>query len=102
MIKVLFNMVRYDAALFFDCDGHSSYKNPDTGNNDLCVATSTLCTMLIKYLGAEFGVAPSVCKDGHVRFDIKEPNRHMLEVFRAVMHEFYWLEEMYPDNLKVY
>lgn len=101
MTKVICSMVRCDGPLFFDCKDHSDYKNPDTGNNDVCVATSTLCSMLVRYIVGR-GYTPTICEDGHVRIDISQSCPYINEVFNAVMIEFKALQDEFPEHIKVY
>lgn len=101
MTKIIFSVTREDGVLYFECSGHSQYKNPETDNNDVCVAVSALCHMLVRYI-AEKGYDPKICTDGHVKIEIKQSNMKINEVFRAVMLEFKGLMDCYPDQIKVY
>ncbi len=101
MTKVICSITRCDGPLYFECRDHSEYKNPDTGNNDVCVAVSTLCCMLTRYVLKQ-GYEPDLCGDGHVKIDIEKSNIKINEVFKAVMLEFTALSEHFPDHVKVY
>ena len=101
MTKVIFSITREDGDLYFECSGHSAYENPDTGNNDVCVAVSALCHMLVRYV-AEEGYDPKICEDGHVKIEIGHTNMKMNEVFRAAMLEFKGLTVSHPQHIKVY
>lgn len=102
MTKILFDATRVDGPLFFDCDGHADYKDPDTDNNDVCVAVSAICTMLVLHMDEVYGIEPVICKDGHVRFDIAVSNLKIKEIFEAAMRGFRWISEHYPSAIKVY
>lgn len=101
MTKVIFSVTREDRDLYFECSGHSSYENHDTGNNDVCVAVSALCHMLVRYI-AEKGYDPKICEDGHVKIEIARTDRKIDEVFRAAMLEFKGLAVSHPQHIKVY
>lgn len=90
-----------DGNIYFDCSGHSNYTNKETGNNDVCVAVSTLCSMLVRYMQTQ-GIAPEICEDGHILFKKGSVKKTTREVFEAVMVEMRALAEGYPDYVKVY
>ena len=94
-------MTRCDGPLYFECKGHSDYMNEKTGNNDACVAVSTLCSMLVRYVLLA-GHKPQVCEDGHVRIVIEASDMRTNEVFKAAMLEFSALAELFPRHVKVY
>ena len=102
MIKVRFDATRVDGPLYFDCDGHADYKNPVTGNNDACVAMSAICTMLALHMDEVYGIEPVICRDGHVRFDIKSSDLKIKEVFEVAMRGIRWVSEAYPGSIKLY
>lgn len=97
MTKVLCSIHR--ESIFFDCEGHSTFKNEE-GYNHVCAEASTLCCMLVRYVNS-IGKDPVICKDGHVRIDIKRDG-HEDEVFKAAMLEFKAVAERYPEHIKVY
>ena len=97
MTKVLCSIHRDN--IFFDCEGHSDYKN-DQDYNNVCAEVSTLCCMLVRYIHSK-GHSPTICKDGHVRIDIDIRTREA-EVFTAAMLEFKAIAERYPEHIKVY
>ena len=97
MTKVLCSIRRDN--IFFDCEGHSTFKNEE-GYNHVCAEASTLCCMLVRYI-SDKGYDPVICKDGHVRIDIY-PKAHEAEVFKAAMLEFTAIAERYPEHIKVY
>ena len=101
MTKVIFSTTRCDGPLYFECSGHSSYRNPETGNNDVCVAVSTLCSMLVRYI-VRNGYDPQICGDGHVKIEIGSSNIRINEVFEAAMLEFSMLAERFPEHIKIY
>ncbi|MDO4486040.1 MAG: ribosomal-processing cysteine protease Prp [Bacillota bacterium] len=100
MTRVVLNYIRETGPLYFDCCGHSDYKN-DNGYNDVCAEVSTLCSMLVRYV-VNLGIEPPICKDGHVRIYIKCPCEKINEVFGAAMLEFRHLANNYPEHIKVY
>ena len=101
MTKVICSMAKYNNPLYFECKGHSDYTNEKTGNNDACVAVSTLCSMVVRYTLLA-GHEPQVCEDGHVRIDIEVSDMRTNEVFKAAMLEFSALAELFPGHIKVY
>jgi uncharacterized protein YsxB (DUF464 family) len=102
MIKVICteNHTHFDA-LYFECLDHAEYRNPATGNNDVCVATSALCSMLVRYVTAE-RLPVKCCEDGHVQIEIVCPGFRCAEVFRAAMMQFEALAEEFPEHIKIY
>lgn len=101
MTKIICSMTRCDGPLYFECEGHSKYVNERTGNNDVCVAVSTLCSMLVRY-ALLTGHRPQVCEDGHVRIDIESSDMRTNEVFKAAMIEFSAIAARFPQHVKVY
>lgn len=101
MTKVIFSVTREDGELYFECTGHSEYESPDTGNNDVCVAVSTVCGLLVRYI-LKRGYEPEICEDGHVKIVIERSSLGMNEVFRAAILEFKGLADSYPQHIKVY
>lgn len=99
MTKVIYS--NKDNEIYFECEGHSKYRNEDTGNNDVCVAVSAICCMLIRYV-CEKGYSPDICTDGHVKIDIPDKADEMGEVFSAAMLEFKGLQDCYREHIKVY
>lgn len=95
MTRVLVSITREDGPLFFDCMGHAP-------TSDVCVAISTLCSMLVLHAVEELGIDPVIQMDGHVRISIDNSNIRTNEVFRAAERTFKWLEEEHPDDIKVY
>ena len=102
MVKVVFSMTRKDGPLYYDCRGHADYKDPETGNNDLCVALSTIHLQLVRYMDVEYGIRPKTFEDGIVTFDLDKSNMLMNEVFTSAMHTIKYLAEQYPGQIKVY
>lgn len=101
MTKIVYSKTRCDGDLYFECKGHSGYKNPDTGNNDVCVMVSALCSMLVRYIDSK-GYEPKICEDGHIKIEIEHSDMYINEVFDAAMLEFASVAEQYPEHLKVY
>ena len=96
MIKIICEITREDGPLYFDCDGHAKY------DSDRCVEVSTICSMLVVYLGEVHGIEAKTVKDGKVTIDIEHSNMRINEVFRAAMLEFSMLAEKHPNDIKVY
>lgn len=90
-----------DGNVYFDCTGHTGYQNEETGNNDVCVAISTLCCMLIRYMDS-IGIEPQICKDGHVLFNRANMDKKTITVFKAARMQLEALQEDYPDHVKIY
>ena len=90
-----------DDNIYFDCTGHSDYKNPETENNDVCVAVSTLCCMLIRFAESK-GIHPDICEDGHVLFKRTIKDKSIASVFNAAMLQMRALAHDYPKYIKVY
>lgn len=101
MTKIIYSIVRYNGDLYFECYGHSDYKDPKTGDNDVCVMVSALCSMLVRYIDSK-GYVPKICEDGHIKIEVKGSDTHMREVFEAAMLEFSSVAERYPSHMKVY
>ena len=99
MTKIILNLK--DNILYFEAQGHSDYKNDDTGNNDVCVAVSTLCSMLVRFV-AERGKPIEKAEDGHVVINIPRPTVYIETVFDAAMLELMALEKEYPEHIKLY
>lgn len=102
MTKVLFSVTRCDGPLFFDISGHAEYENPDNGNNDVCVAISAITIMLCRYMQEEYMIQPTICEDGHLRYDIEESSMRIGEVFRAAYSGLKAISELYPGTIKIY
>lgn len=100
MTRVILTCAKETGPLYFDCYGHSDYKN-DNGYNDVCAEVSTLCSMLVRYVVSR-GIEPLICKDGHVRIEIKNSCEKTNEVFGAAMLEFKHLAAKYPEHIKVH
>lgn len=109
MVKVIYS-TDSTGKVYYECAGHADYKDPATGNNDICVAVSTINLLLARYLDMEHGIKPVKFEDGNVVFDIGRADTFierdaiigMNEVFKAAMLEFSWLSEQYPEAIKVY
>ena len=100
MTKVICAVTRSDGPLYFECDGHSDYRNKK-GYNDVCAEVSTLCCMLVRYIDLK-GYVPIICKNGHVKIELEHSDMRINEVFIAAMLEFSALEERFPEHIKVY
>ena len=100
MTKVICSITRNDGPLYFECDGHSDYRNNE-GYNDVCAEVSTLCSMLVRYIDSK-GYVPAACEDGHVKINIERSDMFINEVFTAAMLEFSALAERFPEHIKVY
>lgn len=90
-----------DGNVYCDISGHSDYKNPDTDNNDVCVAVSTLVCMLVRYMKS-IGIDPDICEDGHVLFNRMSQSKTTRAVFEAALIELEALEQEYPEHIKIY
>ena len=99
MTKIIYS--RYNGDIYFECKGHSGYRNPDPGNNDVCVMISTLCSMIVRYIDSR-DYAPKICEDGHVKIEIQSSDKQIQEVFNAVMIEFSAIADYWPTYVKVY
>lgn len=102
MTKVLVSFTRMDGPVFFDVEGHTGYKNPKTGNNDLCVAVSAICSGLAVHLREEHGLLPDICEDGHIRYSIEASTLRIHEAFKLAENALKWLQSQYPEYIKVY
>lgn len=102
MVKVMFSTTRSDGPLYYNCSGHADYKDPVTGNNDICVAISTLNLQLARHMDVEYGISPKKFEDGEVIFDISGSNMWINEVFKSVFNTIKYLSELYPNQIKVY
>lgn len=94
MIKVIFDITREDM-VYFCCENHA------TENPDVCVAASTLCGMLVRYMASK-GFEPKTCRDGKVEFNVEHSNTRVNDVFRAAMLEFKGISDDFPSDMKVY
>ena len=102
MTKVIISMTREDGPAYFEVMEHTGYKNEETGNNDLCVAVSTLVGMFGRWMEKKYGIEPVILVDGHARFVIDRSNTRINELLRAIETEIRALAEEFPDNLKIY
>lgn len=102
MVKVVCSMTRSDGPLFYNCTGHADYKDPESGNNDLCVAMSTLNLLLVRHMDLEYGITPKKFEDGLVEFNISASNMWINEVFKSVTTTIKYLSDLYPEQIKVY
>lgn len=96
MIKIICDITREDGPLYFDCDGHAEHEP------DRCVEVSTLCSMLVLYLGEMRGIEAKTVRDGKVTISIERSDTRINAVFRAAMLEFSMLAEKHPNDIKVY
>lgn len=87
--------------IYFDCFGHSDFKNPNTDNNDVCVAVSAICGMLVRYAASK-GISPKICKDGHILFNTSVQGKKIVGAFEAAVIEMQALQDEYPEHVKVY
>lgn len=82
----------------FEVDGHTGYVNESTGNNDLCVAVSTMVRAIGLYIeNRKLGV--TFVSDGYVRFEIWIVTETMREMFMMAYEEFKRLEEEFPEYI---
>lgn len=99
MTKVICDIGR---DIFFDCDGHSNYRNPNTQNNDVCVMTSSLCSFLSIYL-QEKGIEPKAFEDGKVTYIIENcKDEAVRDVFKTIMDTFKFYQNQYEGYIKIY
>lgn len=87
---------------FFEVTGHTGYLNPSTGENDVCVAVSTLVGMFGQWLEHQYGILPVHLGEGHARFEIRPSNEKINELLLAIEHELRSIAKEYPCNLKVF
>lgn len=102
MTTITISYTRMDGPIFFDVEGHTGYQDSITGNNDACVAISTVCAGLVVHLEKEHGLLPDVCSDGHVQFKVEESTLRIRESFKMAENTLKWLESQYPEHIKVY
>lgn len=102
MTTITISFTRMDGPIFFDVEGHTGYQNPETGNNDVCVAVSAICSGLVEHLRKEHGLLPDICKDGHIRYDIEASALRIREAFKMAENSLKWLQSQHPDYIKIY
>lgn len=102
MTKVIISTVREDGPAYFEVMGHTGYQDPDTGNNDVCVAVSAMVCMFGHWLERKYGYEPDVLIDGHARFNIERSNTRINEMLRAIENECRILSEQFPGTIKIY
>lgn len=88
--------------IMFKCCGHSAYRHPETGNNDVCVITSAICSFLALYLQRK-GMYDSgnIFEDGNVMYRVKSPDDADRDVFETAMEEFQVVQDLYPKYIKI-
>lgn len=79
-------------------EGHTGYINPETQNNDLCVAVSTLTIMLVRYCDRK-GIYTEVA-DGIFRVEAEGTADNRL-IVGEVVETLKWLQQEYPQYIKV-
>lgn len=88
--------------IMFRCSGHSGYRHPKTGNNDVCVITSAICSFLALYLQKK-GIYDrgNIFKDGSVMYIVKSPDDADRDVFETAMEEFHVVQDQYPKYIRI-
>ncbi len=94
MTKLIMDVRDDDSALYFECIMH-------VGDHDICTMVSTLCNVLVLRCDQrDYDV--DIYNEGHVRINIERADAGTCAVARALLDSFMYLEEMYPDYVKVY
>lgn len=86
----------------FEVTGHTGYQNPSTGENDVCVAVSTLVGMFGQWLERQYGIYPVHLGEGHAKFEIRPSNVFVNEILTAIEIELRTIANEHPCNLKVF
>ncbi|MFR2564346.1 MAG: hypothetical protein ACLS8Q_05480 [Anaerovoracaceae bacterium] len=88
--------------IMFRCCGHSGYRHPQTGNNDVCVITSAICSFLALYL-QRTGIYDSgnIFEDGNVMYRVDSPGAADRDVFETAMEEFRVVQDQYPKYIRI-
>lgn len=88
--------------IIFRCCGHSGYRHPQTGNNDVCVITSAICSFLALYLQRK-GIYDrwNVFEDGNVIYRVDSPDDADRDVFKTAMEEFQVVQSQYPEYIRI-
>ena len=94
MTNVIMDIAEDDSTLYFDCETHA-------GDKEVCLIMSTACNVLVLRCDKR-GYDVDVCESGHVRIDIERADPETCAVARALLDLFLYLEEVYPENVKVY
>lgn len=83
-----------DSALYFECVNHA-------GDHDVCTMVSTLCNTLVLRCDKR-GYDVEKYDAGHVRINIERADTGTCIVARALLDQFLYMEQFYPDYVKVY
>ena len=83
-------------------EGHSHFVNGDTGNNDLCVAVSTLIIELTVAMDNE-GLTPEDVEDGKFTARIVNPSDKIRHTMASIVDTLKWLRSThkYREDIEV-